>query len=401
MDGQIRTTAQQGLFMDGLADHCDELVCFLHSPRKEELQSMEYVIESKKVKLVNIGIHARVYVRLLLQSYFVREFKRGRKNLDALLIRQPSPLFPFFAKLSSQLPLILLIVGDAVEEVKASQLAWWRKSIIQAYYKYSLRQLEKSASRSLVLVNNKSSELQWRNKAQSLKRITTTTVKADDLYYRTDTCKRFPIRLLFVGRLDRQKGLSDIAQATIKLNRKGMDVRLHIVGHATTNDPVLDEVKEIFSRHSMIHKLEHHGYLSLGPDLYHIYRKADIFITASIASEGFPRTIWEAFSQSLPVVATKIGGIPLLLADRTHAMLCAPRNPDQLADAVQEIIGDQELRRKLIRNGHDLVSKNTLEKTAETTMEYIKCWIDPQRVGAQENGKATMPNKPELCNLQE
>jgi glycosyltransferase involved in cell wall biosynthesis len=76
-----------------------------------------------------------------------------------------------------------------------------------------------------------------------------------------------------------------------------------------------------------------------------------VFVIAT-RGEGFPRVITEAMSQGLPVVATGIGTIRAMLADRTDALLVAPERPDELADAVEALLGDAPLRRTLVRNGY-------------------------------------------------
>jgi glycosyltransferase involved in cell wall biosynthesis len=82
------------------------------------------------------------------------------------------------------------------------------------------------------------------------------------------------------------------------------------------------------------------------------YRRADIFVIATLA-EGFPRVIYEAMSQGLPVVATDIGTIKAMLRDRQDTLLVARGSGEALADAVELLLRNVELRRALIRNGYD------------------------------------------------
>jgi len=51
--GQVRMPGYQGRFLDALAAQVEEVICFLHSPRMEELQQMDYVVKSGNVRLVN------------------------------------------------------------------------------------------------------------------------------------------------------------------------------------------------------------------------------------------------------------------------------------------------------------------------------------------------------------
>lgn len=111
-----------------------------------------------------------------------------------------------------------------------------------------------------------------------------------------------------------------------------------------------------------------------------MYRDADIYVVASQLAEGFPRTIWESLASSTPVIATKVGSIPLFLEDGKHAVLVDPRNPGALAEAVERIAADQQLRRTIIREGFSLASENTLNRRAAEMASSLERWMSPEVV---------------------
>jgi glycosyltransferase involved in cell wall biosynthesis len=74
--------------------------------------------------------------------------------------------------------------------------------------------------------------------------------------------------------------------------------------------------------------------------------RADVFVLSS-RSEGLPMAILEAMAAGLPVVATDVGGIPELVADGETGLLVPPGDADALAAALQRLVADAELRRRL------------------------------------------------------
>ena len=66
-------------------------------------------------------------------------------------------------------------------------------------------------------------------------------------------------------------------------------------------------------------------------------------------------------SNSLPVIATNVGGIPFFLKSKKHAILIEPKNSNAIAKAIELLINDDNLREKIISNGYDLSKKNSLK----------------------------------------
>jgi glycosyltransferase involved in cell wall biosynthesis len=96
-----------------------------------------------------------------------------------------------------------------------------------------------------------------------------------------------------------------------------------------------------------------HGWLSAGKNLNRLYRKSDIYIIPSY-HEGFPRSIWEALANSLPVISTDVGGIPYYLKDKHSAILIKPKDENEIVSAVINLINDSDLRKKIISNGIEI-----------------------------------------------
>jgi len=110
--------------------------------------------------------------------------------------------------------------------------------------------------------------------------------------------------------------------------------------------------------------VKYYGYVKHGSDLFQIYRDSDIFILPTF-SEGFPRVLYEAMSQSLPIVTTAVSGIPGLVKNEENALLLPPGDSYKVAESIKRIIEDKELRKRLIRNGRKTVEPILLQDAAE------------------------------------
>ena len=76
-------------------------------------------------------------------------------------------------------------------------------------------------------------------------------------------------------------------------------------------------------------------------------------------TEGVPQVILEAFAARLPVVATDVGGVGALVAGR--GLLVAPADPDAAAEALNQLIRDPELRRRVTDAAQQAAADHTLE----------------------------------------
>ena len=77
-----------------------------------------------------------------------------------------------------------------------------------------------------------------------------------------------------------------------------------------------------------------------------LYESASIFSLPSFA-EGIPVVLMEAMAMRLPVISTRITGIPELIEDGQTGLLVAPGRPDQLANTLEAVLVDHSLRRRL------------------------------------------------------
>ncbi len=375
--GNIRMPGYQGRFVDALADQCSEVVCFLHSPRADERSQMDYLLQKRNVRLVDLGPHITVPRRLLCVRKYAEILRKEKRSLDALLLRGPSPLLPTLADAARPVPTTLLLVGEAVAGVDDSRQPFWRRGAIRLVWQWNRRWQNQVAKRSLTFVNSRKLLREMQPVIPNLVETRTTTLTRADFFDREDTCIRAPYRLLYTGRMTRGKGLIEMVEALALLVQAGEDVVLDLVGWPEKSDDVLAEMKQVASRLSVEERVKFHGPKPVGPQLFAHYRGADIYVIASKTSEGFPRTIWEAMAHSLPVVATSLGSMPEVLGGA--AELVIPASSRDLARAISLVIKNPVRRREMIHLGRTLALDSTLEIQVGNLVRDVERWAGRPR----------------------
>lgn len=372
IDGVIRVPSYIGLFIDSIAPNCAELVCFLHSPPRQNIDQLNYPIRAANVKLVSLKPHSSIPKRTVQALSGRRMFREWEPTLDVMLVRASTPLLPVVASAWSK-PLVLLLVSDATAGLDNLPQPGWRKVLIKGWARWYQKKQDEIAKRCLTIVNSRALFEYYANKVEHLVETRTTTLSDEDFFEREDTCNYGTCHLLYAGRISRIKGLFSIVEALAVLVDEGFDLRLDLVGMVDPSEPVLGELEVVARDLGVANRLKFHGYKAAGQELLAYYRRADIFVTASEASsEGFPRTIWEAMASSVPVVATEVGSISAFAGSAIS--LVPPKRVDELTNALREVLTNSQLRGRLIRRGMKLAKGNTLEIRAEELVSHIEQW---------------------------
>ena len=145
-------------------------------------------------------------------------------------------------------------------------------------------------------------------------------------------------RVLFVGRLARPKGVPILLDAIAKLRESHPDVRLSIVGDGPDRQQ-LESTARTLGVESQVRFL---GYQSQS-QVRELLKQSDVFAMASFA-EGIPVVLMEAMASGVPVVATRIAGIPELVEDGRSGFLVSPGDSAALAHRIGQLLDDPDLR---------------------------------------------------------
>jgi len=194
------------------------------------------------------------------------------------------------------------------------------------------------------------------------------TVSVNDIFYRIDTCCGGTINILRVGWLGPVKGYEVLFRALHLLAKKGYPIRLTVVGRSIVPDYTSHLMKLV--RELQIENLiEFVEYVPFD-QMFNIYRRSDIHVISS-SSEGFPRVILEGAANGLPLVATNVGGISRVIRDSENGLLVPAEDYISLANAIERIICDGFLRRRIIRGGYDTARRFSLENVSKEIADDI------------------------------
>jgi glycosyltransferase involved in cell wall biosynthesis len=188
----------------------------------------------------------------------------------------------------------------------------------------------------------------------------------DSLFQRNDTCLAAPYRLLYVGRLSGEKGISYLLEATAHLQKQGILVSLDIVGEGPAREMLEQQADEL----DIGDLVRLPGFVARGPRLDEFYRAADIFVLPSLEDKQ-PKVLLEAMANSLPVVASRVGGIPTHVRNEQTGLLFTPRNTRELSDAIERLIREPGLRQHLIKKGLEYARLHTVETETAKTMQIV------------------------------
>lgn len=161
------------------------------------------------------------------------------------------------------------------------------------------------------------------------------------------------INLLFVGRIIRRKGLHTLVKAAYQLRRKNKRIVIVAVGASwpgvKRETPYMRKVRRLAKRLGV--PIRFTGYVN--PSRVHrIYHLADVFVCPTLFKEGFACVNSEAMASGIPIVASARGGIKETVKHGQSGLLVkAYRSPQAFARAIQRIMSNRQLRRKLARGG--------------------------------------------------
>ncbi len=358
-----------GVFIDSLASKVDKFYLVAHTINKDE----DYVLKSSNIVLVDLGKPKPAWYRHYFHIRILSSLKFSISDADAFLVRSPSPLAPFFTKyVPKKCKIIYYVVGSYLSGANEMKIQSFREILIQIYLRRNHKLFIRELKGKEVLVNSPEIEKSLNNIAKEIHLIPTTTLSNNDIYFREDTCVVNKIQLIYSGRFDWQKGLKELIYAFAELHKLNSSFQLNLVGWEDGEDkPVEKELRNIIALLNLNEFVIFHGKKKVGEELSKMYRMADIFILPSY-HEGFPRTIWEAQANSLPVISTKVGAIPVFLEHLEDVYLIQPKSSKDIVEAVMVLLTDSILRRKIIKNAFKKAKLNTLDNRSTELINYVE-----------------------------
>ncbi|OGZ53268.1 MAG: hypothetical protein A3B25_00135 [Candidatus Ryanbacteria bacterium RIFCSPLOWO2_01_FULL_48_26] len=144
------------------------------------------------------------------------------------------------------------------------------------------------------------------------------------------------------------KDLPTLRQAFALVKREYPNTELVIIGRGGTTDEI--------------------------PDASKFLPAFDVYVCSSV-KEGFPYSILEAMAAGLPIVATRMGGIPEMITDGQDGLLVPPKNPKAIAQAIKSLIKNPELAKQLGQNARQAVQKFSILGMLNETVNVYRSLI--------------------------
>jgi len=154
---------------------------------------------------------------------------------------------------------------------------------------------------------------------------------------------------VFVGRLVGDKGINELVEAFIKLNKQTRNTKLLLVGNEEPElDPLLPQIQQEIQNNPNIITT---GWVE---DVRPYLAVSDVFVFPSYR-EGMPNVVLQAGAMGLPQIVTDINGSNEIIIDKENGLIIPVKDTKALLDAMQNIYTDNDLRNTLAKNARELI----------------------------------------------
>ena len=149
-----------------------------------------------------------------------------------------------------------------------------------------------------------------------------------------------------IGRIVAIKNFEMVFRVLKKLRNDGLNIHLCVVGDG--------ELKEKYEKQE---ENEANHFLGWIPDIHSVYAGIDVIVLASF-NEGTPLTIIEAMASKVPVVATKVGGVPDLIKQGGTGYICEVNDDEKMAQSIKLLLTNNGEKKRITNNAQKFIKEN-------------------------------------------
>ncbi|MAG47644.1 hypothetical protein CL617_03485 [archaeon] len=312
---------------------------------KKSLQTLTYT--GGMLGLTRKSLLAKLQIPFFLISFMLKAFKHGR-SYDVIHAHwSPSAIIAIPLKIFYKKPVVLSFLGGDIRAIPK----WFNKLAI----KYSDVVLA-----PVPTVQEYTKELGGEDKISTIKYCYDYDRfdKKDDI---SEFKKEFNLKnekiVSFIGRMDEFKDPITFVKSIPYVLKKNKNIKFFIVGYGF----LLDDVKKLVKKLNLEKNV-----IITGPrkDINVILEASDIFINLSPEENFFSVAIQEAIAKHVPCLLTNAGRTEEIFTHKKDCYLVNPKKPKEAADAVIELLNDENLRKKLSENGYKLLKKHGFTRDA-------------------------------------
>lgn len=186
----------------------------------------------------------------------------------------------------------------------------------------------------------------------------------------------------------KQKGLVNLVEAFSKLSPRFPHWKL-LIAVGKPPDALKNEFNNSYQTllgYIKLHNIENSTIIKMFKleEMPEVYRGSDLFVLPS-ENETFGQVYVEAMASGIPVIGTNVGGIPEIISDSYNGYLVLPEDSSILAQKIEEILTDEQLRTKFVTNGLKTVAeKFTAEKQFPIYFELLEQIVKASKVAPQK-----------------
>jgi phosphatidylinositol alpha-mannosyltransferase len=174
------------------------------------------------------------------------------------------------------------------------------------------------------------------------------------------------LNVLFVGRMEKRKGLRYLLRSWVSITRQYPETRLIVVGEGD-----LREECERYVAQNRLANVVFVGFVT-NDELRRYYRTAHIFCAPSTGFESQGIVLLEAMAAGRPIVATSIAGYASVITDGQQGWLVPPGDSMSLAVAMGSLLGNEALRDRMGRAGLQTAQSYAWDKVATRVLDYYE-----------------------------
>jgi glycosyltransferase involved in cell wall biosynthesis len=186
------------------------------------------------------------------------------------------------------------------------------------------------------------------------------------------------LRVLCIGTLHEVKGQTHLIEAGKILKEKGVDFALHFIGDGPDQPQLEQQVRDA----QLTERVFFHGRLNQN-EVMEFLHQSDVLVAPSVPSkdgrrEGIPVVLMEAMACGLPVVSSRLSGIPEIVEHGVNGLLTEPGDARAIADAIDCLGADASLREQFGGEGRRKVEQEFDLSTNSLRLSHLFMGVDSQ-----------------------
>lgn len=197
------------------------------------------------------------------------------------------------------------------------------------------------------------------------------------------------LNILFVGRLEKRKGLKYLVRAFAKVKREMPNTRLLIVG---PDGGLRSGYQKTIAKNDIpdVHFLDYVSH----EDLPRYYKSADVFCAPATGQESFGIVLLEAMAAGKPVIASDIDGYSQVVNHTKEGLLVPPKDENSLAMSIVHLLADKEMRNHMGAIGEESAKAYSWTVVAERISSYYERLLGETTEIPADGPDGLTPGKP-------